>query len=157
VRRADSSARTNARSTRAASFGFLFKFLATVLRFMVAVPSVTQTRYVLPTATREISQMLVDCLGRSAELLSLLFCDLGSGLVSLPASQQVDPPGGRPLGRAFNLETLDLAHLFHLYHEHGSEADSHVKRHCRRLIQIREMIHPAASQGHGPTWSAICS
>jgi hypothetical protein len=44
VRRADSSARTNARSTRAASFGFLFKFWATVLRFMIAVPSVTQTR-----------------------------------------------------------------------------------------------------------------
>jgi len=62
------------------------QFGATVLRFMVFVPD-TQTRYVLPAATREISQLLVDCLVRSAELLSLLFCDLGGGLVSLPASQ----------------------------------------------------------------------
>jgi hypothetical protein len=87
VRRADSSARTNARSTRAASFGFLFRFWATALRFTVLVPTVARTRPNLPAATREISQLLVDCLGRSAELLSLLFCDLGGGLVSLPASQ----------------------------------------------------------------------
>jgi hypothetical protein len=44
-------------------------------------------RYVLPAATREISQLLVNCLVRSAELLSLLFCDLSGGLLSLPASQ----------------------------------------------------------------------
>jgi hypothetical protein len=86
VRRADSSARTNARPTRAASLGFLFSFSASILRFMVFVPD-TQTRYVLLTCTREISQLLVNCLIRSAELLSLLFCDLGGGLVSLPASQ----------------------------------------------------------------------
>jgi hypothetical protein len=116
VRRADSSARTNVRSTRAASFGFLFKFWATVLRFMVAVPSVTQIRYVLPAATRKVSQMLVNRLGRSAEPLSLFFCDLGSGLVSLPASQQVDPTSGGLLVQGFNLEALDLAHLFHLHH-----------------------------------------
>jgi hypothetical protein len=144
VRRADSSARTNARPTRAASFGFLFKFSATVLRFMVAAPSVTQTRYVLPAATRDISQMLVNCLGRSAELLLLLFCDLGGGLVSLPASQQIDPSSGRLLGRAFDLEALDFAHLFHLYHEHGNEADGHVKRRCRRLILAPERRGEAA-------------
>jgi hypothetical protein len=44
-------------------------------------------RYVLPAATREISELLVNCLVRSAELLSLLFCDLSGGLPSLPASQ----------------------------------------------------------------------
>jgi hypothetical protein len=65
--------------------------------------------------------MLVDCLGRGAELLSLLFCDLGGGLVSLPASQQVDPTSGRLLGRALDLEALDLANLFNLYHEHVRE------------------------------------
>ena len=53
---------------------------------MVFVPD-TQIRYVLLAVTREISQLLVNCLVRSAELLSLLFCDLGGGLVSLPASQ----------------------------------------------------------------------
>src|ERR1700722_12578048 len=80
-----------------------------------AVPFITQTRYVLPAATREISQLLVDCLGRRAELLSLLFCDVRGGLLSLAASQQVDPTSGRLMGRALNLEALDLAHSFHLY------------------------------------------
>lgn len=106
MRRADSSARTNARSTRAASLGFLFRFWVTVFGFMVLIPSITWTRPNLPAATREISQMLVNCLGRSAELLSLLFCDLSGGLVSLPASQQVYPTSGRLLGERSILKPL---------------------------------------------------
>ena len=49
-------------------------------------PFVIRTRLNLLAATREILQMLVNCVCRSSKLPLQLFGDLGSGLVSLPVA-----------------------------------------------------------------------
>lgn len=88
-------------------------------------------------------------------MLSGRCCFAASRVIHERDRQQVDPSSGRLLGRAFDLEALDLAHSFHLHHERVDEADRRAQRRPARgdYSGIRTpMFHIRPSGTLRPPW-----